>query len=509
MVRRFRLFLRGLATNWTGTAGVVLATSAFILFVFMELLRVTEIVTNSYVGLLTYLFLPVLFIVGLTLVPIGWMRFKRTSGKDMDGLLHDRFPDDTVRSMGLGSNLMGVIAVLTLVNLMFFGLGGARMLHFMDEPEFCGTACHQVMNPEWVTYQSSPHAHVRCVDCHVGEGAGALLDAKLNGLWQVISATFDLYERPIPTPVHNLRPARETCEKCHWPDKFYGERIKTITKFAPDEAVTTSYTTLALKIGSGTGRQAGTIHWHIAAENEVRYQQVDDKRRVMEWVEVRRGDDFHRYTNRALASQMARHGGKAGEAGKAAEAHPIRSMDCVDCHNRATHIYEDPEVALNAAMASGAVARDIPYAKRAALSALLGNYASNDAARKGIERNVMGYYEREHPQVFRRNLDGLDKMVTALQEIYARNVHPQMNIEWNAYPSNLGHRGDTGCFRCHNGDMVDEAGQSISYDCTLCHSILAYDSPEQFRFLTQPEEKAPDRKMHLYLQQEFVGGVTP
>ena len=160
-------------------------------------------------------------------------------------------------------------------------------------------------------------------------------------------------------------------------------------------------------------------------------------------------------------------------------------------------------------MASGAISPDIPYAKRAALSALLGNYASNHAARKGIERNVMGYYDREHPQVFRRNLDGLDKMVTVLQEIYARNVHPRMNIEWNSYPSNLGHRGTAGCFRCHNDDMVDEAGQSISYDCTLCHSILAYDSPEQFQFLMQPDEKAPDRKMHLYLQQEFVGGVSP
>ena len=132
----------------------------------------------------------------------------------------------------LGSSLVGMIALLTVVNILFIGLGGARMLHFMDAPEFCGTACHRSWNPSGWPTRTRPTPTSSCVDCHVGEGAGALLDAKLNGLWQVVSATFDLYERPIPTPVHQLRPARETCEKCHWPDKFYGDRIKTFATFA-------------------------------------------------------------------------------------------------------------------------------------------------------------------------------------------------------------------------------------------------------------------------------------
>jgi len=270
MIERFRLFLRGVSTNWTGTLGVALTTSAFLMFVFMELLRIAGVVTNSYVGLITYMALPALFLLGLILIPLGWLRFRRAVGKTTDELLADRFPEEMRRSRGLGSNLLGIVALLTVVNILFIGVGGARMLHFMDEPEFCGTACHEVMNPEWTTYQDSPHAHVRCVDCHVGEGAGALLDAKLNGLWQVVSSTFDLYERPIPTPVHNLRPARETCETCHWPEKFYGDRIKTIESFALDEASTPSYTTLALKVGSGTGEARGTIHWQIASESEVR-----------------------------------------------------------------------------------------------------------------------------------------------------------------------------------------------------------------------------------------------
>jgi len=501
MVQRFQLFLRGLATNWTGTTGVVLTTSAFLLFVFMELLRISGIITNSYVGLLTYMILPLLFMVGLVLIPIGWRKFRRVSGKSLDEMLHDRFPDDMVRSRGLGSNLIGLIAVLTVVNVMFFGLGGARMLHFMDGPEFCGTACHKVMNPEWVAYQNSPHAHVRCIDCHVGEGAGALIDAKLNGLWQIVSATFDLYERPIPTPVHNLRPARETCEKCHWPDKFYGERIKRMTRFDFDETSAPRYTTLALKVGSGTGAESGTIHWHIAATNEVRYQAIDEKRLTMAWVEVRKGDEFHRYVNVKLAADAL------PDTTRSASWPAPRSVDCVDCHNRATHIYQEPEPAVDAALAAGRIDRLLPYAKKVALGALLGAYADKDAALLGIDNEVRGYYQREQPQTFVTHGRQLDAMVTELQAIYARNIHPTMNIGWNSYASHIGHRHQAGCFRCHNQNLVDERGQTIPYDCTLCHSILAYDSATPFQFLTQPDEQDPDRKMHLYLQSEFLESV--
>ena len=250
MLQRFRLFLHGLATNWVGTIGVVLTTSAFVLFVFMEALQLLGIVTNAYVGLVSYMVLPALFIAGLLMIPIGWRRYRRAAGRTTRELLSERFTPEWVASTRVyGSGLFGLIALLTMVNLLFLGAGGARMLHFMDEPRFCGTACHSVMHPEWESYQRSPHARVRCVDCHVGEGPRALVDAKLNGLRQIISATFHLYEKPIPTPVRNLRPARETCEHCHWPEKLYGERMKVFTRHALDETSTPRYTTLALRVG--------------------------------------------------------------------------------------------------------------------------------------------------------------------------------------------------------------------------------------------------------------------
>lgn len=498
-MKRFQLFIRGISTNWTGTLGVTFVTSAFLLFVVFELLRIAGILTNSYIGLISYMALPALFILGLVLIPMGWWQYRRATGRTTSELLSQRFPDDMTRAKRLGSSLVGMIALLSLVNIMFLGIGGARMLHFMDEPEFCGTACHGVMEPEWVAYQNSPHAHVRCVDCHVGEGADALIDAKLNGLWQVVSATFDLYERPIPTPVHQLRPARETCEKCHWPDKFYGDRIKGFARFAQDEASTPSHTTLALKLGSGTGEVAGTIHWHIAERNEVRYLAADEGRLRMEWVEVRRGDGFHRFTNRAL--DQVPHGAEE-------PAPEVRSMDCVDCHNRATHIYQDPETAIDEALAAGRIDRSLPFAKKTALAALLGNWADKESALRGIENTVRGTYMRMGGSGVGM-LRAADEMTGELQAIYSRNVFPHMNVGWNTYPSHLGHRGRSGCFRCHNADMVDESGTAVPYDCTLCHSILAMDSDSPFRFLLPVEKDDPDRKMHKYLRDEFLGVVTP
>ena len=514
-VRYFRHFVQGLATNWVGAAGIVLTTTAFVLFVFMELLRLMGAVTNAYVGLVTYMALPALFILGLVLIPLGWARYRRRTGKSTRELLEKRFPSDLLAPSITGSRLIAIVGILTLGNILFLGVGGARTLHFMDTPHFCGTACHSVMNPEWSVYQVSPHARVACVECHVGEGVDALIDSKLNGLWQVISATFDLYERPIPTPVHNLRPARETCEHCHWPDKFYGERVVTRVRYGMDSASTPTYTTLSLKIGSGVGERRGEIHWHIAPENRVRYASVADEREVMIWVESLQPDGtWHRWGNRALAMghvpgrdlprpESAAKGGEEGED-EGEEEEPVRTMDCVDCHNRATHIYADPEEAVDRRLASGEIEPDLPFVKKVALEALSTRYRDIPTAMTGLERDVQFAYTREIPGGTTADPRAIERLVETLREIYRRNIHPEMRIWWNPYPDHIGHRGGTGCFRCHSPDLVDEEGESIGYDCTLCHSILAWDSPAAYFFLEPPVEDDPEGTMHDWLRREFL-----
>jgi nitrate/TMAO reductase-like tetraheme cytochrome c subunit len=498
MRRRVWGLWRGLSTNAIGAADVVLTTSSFVAFVVFEALRLAGVLTNTYVGLITYLTLPALFVFGLLLIPVGWWIFKRRSGKSGDDLLLERFDPETVEARPTGRPVFVTIAVFTLLNLIFLGAGGARMLHFMDQPEFCGTACHSVMHPEWEAYQASPHARVRCVDCHVGQGAEAALDAKLNGMWQMVSVTFDLYEKPIPTPVHNLRPARETCEQCHWPEAFYGDRIKRIESFEMDRGSTPRFTTLSLKVGSGMGERRGEIHWHVAEENEVRYLAADPERERMAWVEVRQpGGGWKRFTNRSV------------EPGSASAEAEVRSMDCVDCHNRATHIFPSPETAVDELMASGAIDPALPYAKRQAFEALTGGYVGSDDALAGIDRDFRGFYAREHPEAYTSHADAIDRAVAALQSVYKRAIHPRMNVSWDSYPNHIGHDDDGGCRRCHNPDLVDESGRAVANGCTLCHSILAYDSPRPFEYLDEPDPGSRDFRAHEYLRREFLGLPAP
>lgn len=191
LFERYIRFIRGVSVNRIGRIGVILATSSFVTFIFLELARLSGVLANAYIGLITYLLLPVVFVVGLILIPIAWRQRRRQTGKSTRELLRDRFGATELEGGRFGSRLVLSIAILTLVNVLFMIAASSRMLVFMDKPKFCGTACHSVMNPEWVTYQQSPHARVKCVECHVGEGVDALIDSKLNGTWQMISVTFD------------------------------------------------------------------------------------------------------------------------------------------------------------------------------------------------------------------------------------------------------------------------------------------------------------------------------
>lgn len=500
MKRMYLAFVRGVSSNGTSRTGVVLVTTSVILFILFESMRLLGMLTNAYMGLVTYMLFPAVFILGLLLIPFGWWRYARKTGADWRDLFKKHFPEEDVEAKALGSRLARTVLLLTLVNVIILGAGGIRTLHFMDSAHFCGTACHDVMNPEWTTYQASPHARVACVECHVGEGVDALIDSKLNGLWQVISASFNLYERPIPTPVHQLRPARETCEKCHWPQIFIQNRVVHRVHYEEDEQNTPRYTTLMMKIGAGRKDLARGSHWHISEANEVRYASLRDERSEMIWVEVRQEDGtYKRYENRRLGDEVA----------ESSEPEDIRVMDCVDCHNRATHIYEEPEVAVDERMRLGLIDDSLPYIKKRAHDALIGSYSDSTIAKKAIEAKIRGFYEREYPDVLAEKAEAVSQAVEVTQSIWTRNIHPEMRIRWGAYPSHLGHRygNRAGCFRCHNKDMVDEEGEAISMDCTLCHSILAFDEEEPYRYLEEVGPSEPTWQMMQYLREEFLHEV--
>ena len=504
MLERYLGFIRGLTVNRTCRAGVILVTSSFVILVLLEFARLLGIMTNPYLGLVTYLLFPALFILGLLLIPAGWHQFRNKTGISVRDLLNRRFEPEAIEERFSGSRLFLTIGGLTLLNVIFMAALSTQVHQFMDGPEFCGTACHSVMGPEWITYQASPHARVRCVDCHVGEGMGAFINSKINGLWQVLSVTFDLYEKPIPTPVHQLRPARETCEKCHWPEKKYGTHLRTFARYRLDETSSRTFTTLNMKVDAGRAGAGSGVHWHISPENEVRYSSLDDKREEIQWVEVlEAGGGYHRYDNRQLIA-----GGPAAAGPGDAGDPNIRTLDCVDCHNRATHIYEPLEDAVDSRIRAGLLSRSLPFIKREAVSALSNRYTSQDAAFSGLEKHIKRFYQQHYPELAGSKAALLDSTVQVLQDIYGRNIHPGMSITWDSYPSRIGHRGNSGCFRCHNSNLMDSEGRSIRADCTLCHSILSYDRPEPFQFLQPADPKDVEYRMHLYLQKEFLNSFV-
>ena len=500
---RYLMFIQLLFMNWIGKIGVILASTAFISFFILEGLSLIGVFRSTYTGIVTYFVIPIIFVIGLALLPFAWRKQKKQTGTTLHHVFLEKLDNGEVGGSNFWEKVVPVVGILTIVNVLFIVAAGSSAMHYMDESEFCGTACHTIMGPEWQVYSVSPHSRVPCVDCHIGEGVQALASAKINGAWQAVAAMFDLFDRPIGTPIHNLRPATETCGKCHWPEKHYGSKLVKIARYRNDEANTRQYTTLNLKVDAANGVGSG-IHWHIAEDNEVRYSSVDDLREDMIWVEVKQPDGkFKRFTNNNLADSTFEH------------TEP-RVMDCVDCHNRATHIYELPGAALDRALARGLIDANIPYIKREALASIITSYADKATALSTIQDRLESFYAVEYPDTDYLSLPG---SIEAVQAIYDRNIHPAMKIDWNTYPNHLGHRVEfgcfschnfmqheqsDGCFRCHNRHLVDEAGSSISDECTLCHSILALGEEDPLQYLLDDEFRTFEEHKNTYFKEEYL-----
>jgi hypothetical protein len=310
--------------------GAVLAVLATLFFISFQLIELLEPSSNPYTGLWSFLVLPALLVVGLLLIPLGWLleRRRRRLAPETPAELPRLDPNDPRHRRGLIVFGLGTLLVVPLI-----GVASYRGYHYTDSTQFCGQVCHSVMHPEYLSYIDSPHARVSCAACHIGPGAGWYVKSKLSGVRQILAVTFQTYSRPIPTPVHNLRPARETCEQCHWPEKFFGSQLQTRVHFAPDAANTRSERRIVVKIGGGdsTRGPASGIHWHMALANRIEYVATDKGRQVIPWV---------RATDGSGRSTVYRSDGK-----RAAEPPPqgeMRILDCMDCHNRPTHILPPP-----------------------------------------------------------------------------------------------------------------------------------------------------------------------
>jgi len=466
--------VRGMLRNPVSLIGVALAAVSLANILFLVLIDVLSERPAPYIGILAYMVGPAFLILGLALIPVGiwWDRRRRQKepGQAPHYLRID-FSDPTQR--GAVAFFSSFVVVFILMSVV----GSYQAYQFTDSVQFCGQLCHSVMAPEFTAYQLSPHARVACVECHVGAGAGWYVKSKLSGARQVFATAFNTFPRPIPTPVHNLRPAPETCEQCHWPKRFYGAQLKVFTHYGNDEQNTPRQIRMLLKTGGGdptTGAPSG-IHWHMNIANEITYIASDEKRQTIPYIHVK--DMQGRVTEYAAKD--------APLTAQQVATMPRRRMDCVDCHNRPTHVYVPPDRAVDEAMLAGRIDVSLPYIKQQAVTVLSNSYATTDAAMDGIATDLRKFYAAKYPEVDKSREAAIRTAISELQRIFKSTTFPEMKLDWKTHPNNIGHFYFAGCFRCHDGQHVSADGRVVSKDCNICHTLLGQEEGASKLIATQ------------------------
>jgi hypothetical protein len=443
--------------------GSVIATVALGASAFALALDLFVDSRSPYQGILTFFVFPSFLFLGLFLVIVGAIRQKRRLRRT--GGDPKRFPVIDL-NVPQARRFWFVFGVASLAILLLSVLGAFRAYEFTDSVAFCGKLCHEVMEPEHTAYLNSPHARVKCVDCHVGPGAGWYVKSKLSGLYQVYAVLANVYPRPIPTPIEDLRPAQETCEECHWPEKFWGAQLSTRKRFGYDPLNEPREILMLVKTGGGSrthGPSAG-IHWHMNIRNRIEYVARDPKRMDIPWVKSTGPD--------GVSTVYATDKDPPAETELATL--PVRRMDCMDCHNRPSHLYLSPEEGVDASLDEGRLDPAMPSIKEAAVSAFRGEFSSKAEAEEGIAGRLRSFYSSRYTAIPPAIEEKLPAAGAELFRIYGSNFFPHMRANWSVYPTQIGHRLFPGCFRCHDGRHKTADGKkTLTDDCSACHTFVA------------------------------------
>ncbi len=456
------LEIRTLYRHWMAALGGALMLAGFLAFVILLVVDFTSGLDNPYRSVVGFVAAPIVGIIGLLLFLIS-IRVQVVGARRRGEVVRFRLriePSDPryMRSLWLFLSLSALFVVV-------FAYAGFKGYETTDSAAFCGEACHDVMGPQNVTYHNSPHARVPCVECHIGPGAGFWVQSKIDGIRQVLAVATDSFERPIPTPVHSLRPAQETCEECHWPQQFYGQKLVTHNYYRSDESSSPWTVSLLVNIGGGNPRTGALegIHWHMATDNLVEYIALDEKRQEIPWFRVTSSDGSVTVFADPEVSYPDPEGGDV----------EIRTFDCMDCHNRPSHDFTPPAVAMNLALSTGKISRELPFIRKLGVDLLNAEYVTIGQAQVRISEGLQEFYETQYPAQVERLADQIEQARLALLDIYAANFFPEMDTDYRSRTNNLSHFVNDGCFRCHGSSQVNEQGEALPIDCDTCHVIVA------------------------------------
>ncbi len=459
------------ANNGLTIVGIVLTSlSAVVIITFMVVELFGEL-ENPYIGLFAYVVMPVLFVLGLILIPTGmWRRRKNLIRDGATATEQARFPKldfndpkirraadhhhrvdrdqrgDLRRELVHRSGENGVRRVLRRI----LSHGHATRVHRLPTIAPFSGRLRQVSH-------RSRSLVVREIETRRSQTG--------------------LAHRPqfLPPAGWNSRsklsdPARETCEQCHWPGKHFGDKLRVVVRHATDEANTPSYTAMLLKTGGGSldiGRHGGIHWWHIESDNVIRYVPGDERNESVVWVELTTADgEVRTYT-------------RDGEELPADVASQARTMDCIDCHNRPTHLFSTPPKALDWVLETHPELLRLPYFKKQAKTAIEAEYATHAEGVAAVRDSMLAFYQNEYPELVAENARLVDDGADLASRVYARISFPEMNTNWETHPNHIGHDDFPGCWRCHDDEMATADGEHvIPMDCENCHVFLVEDAPE-------------------------------
>ena len=448
--------------NYISLAGFVIAVASLISIIFLFVLDVTGRTDQPYLGILIWILLPSAMVFGLFVILVGMLIERRRRRK----LTPEQIAAYPILDLNgpRRRRMFLTFLICSFVFLMISAFGSYRAFEYTESVEFCGQLCHTVMKPEFVAYKAAPHSQIRCVECHVGEGAGSYVRAKLGGIRQLYRVVTNTYDTPISTPVHTMRPANETCAKCHWNEKFYGDQLRVFNHYSFDEKSSLRQVRLLVNVGGGNPKtgQATGIHWHMNLGNEITFISSDDKRQDVQWVRMK-----DMYGN--VSEYMSK---KVNLTSDQIEKSEKRRMDCIDCHNRPTHIYLSPMKAVDNALDAGKLDLSLPFIKAKSVEILSGAYNSTDEAMNGIATNFDAYYKTTYPDIYTAKKATIEDNIKELQRIYSTYFFPEMKTDWSTQINNIGHFNAQGCFRCHDGQHFSKEGKVIRNECTICHTTL-------------------------------------
>ena len=415
--------------NPISLAGIALAAVAFLNILFLVFLDAFSHVSSPYVGILAYMVAPAIMVVGLIAIPIGMVieRRRRHHAVGARAQIWTSRPEQSGAAQHHG--VRAQLCCDLCADERGRQLQGLRVHRLRDVlrtvvPHRDGSGIHGL------PAVAARSRGLRGVSRRLGGGLVREVEALwhspgvLHGDGHLSAANSDASAQPAS--------GADTCEQCHWPKKFWGAQLKTFSHYGTDEQNTPRVLRLLIKTGGGDpglGQSTGGIHWHMNIANQMTYIATDEQRQVIPWVrmEDNKGNIVDFASKDAPPTQEQIDKGDK------------RKMDCIDCHNRPSHIYTPPDLSVDRSLVAGSIDPSLPFIKAQGVEALIADYKTQDEGTKAIAEKIPKFYQEKYPQIASAKADRISAAVTELQRIYSTTIFPAMKVNWKTHPNNIGH----------------------------------------------------------------------